>query len=195
MTPFPDSPLGQFLRKGPTVVGLAAATCILGLLALASPLGPAETPAPRLGFLLALAALFEVFHGIRRSSASSRRQASIGAVLSMVIALLLINAPFLAGAAVLAGMAGFFLIDAVRYGIAALRGTDTRGRWLSVLALLGNLAVGLLLIVAREWAVTWTMAVAVALRIFGTAWNIAVSPILTAADAEEAGGAELGLPC
>ena len=81
-----------------------------------------------------------------------------------------------------------------RYGIAAFREEDQRSRVLSALAMLGNLAVALLLIVAREWAVAWAMAVASALRIFGTGWNIAISPVHTAADAEETVVAELGLP-
>ena len=110
----------------------------------------------------------------------------------MVIALFLINAPYLAGAAVLTGMAGFFLVDAARYGLSAWRETERRSRGLAVLAMLGNLAVALVLVVAREWATSWMVAVAAALRIFGTAWNIAVSPVHTAADAEESVVAELG---
>ena len=65
--------------------------------------------------------------GLRRSvrgparhpaiDARRRRKASIGALISMVIALLLINAPFLAGAALLAAMAGFFVVDAARYAV------------------------------------------------------------------------------
>ena len=194
MTAASDPPLRRFLRKGPTVVGLTATTWALAAMALLSPLGPSETPAPRLGALLAIAAAFEVFHGIRRSTADARRQASIGALLSLIIALILINAPFLAGAAVLAGMAGFFLVDALRYGVAALRRPDAGSRRLAILAMLGNLAVALLIVLARHWAVTWTMAAAVALRIAGVGWNIAVSPVHTAADADESVVAELGLP-
>ena len=58
--------------------------------------------------------------------------------------------------------------------------------------MLGNLSVALLLVIGREWAVAWTIAVAAALRILGTAWNLAVSPVHTAADAEESVVAELG---
>ena len=182
----------QFLPAGPAIVGLTAATIVLGILALVSPLGAAESPAPRSGFLLAVAAGFEVLHGFRRSSAAARRQASASALISMVIALTLINAPFIAGAALLAAVAFFFVVDAVRYLVRAVRETDGSSRGLAVLAMLGNLAVALLLMVGREWAVGWTIAVAVALRIFGTAWNLAVSPVHTAADAEETVVAELG---
>jgi len=194
MTRARDSAAGRFLRQGPLVVGLTAATSALALLALVAPLRPSDTPAPRLGALLALAALFEAVHGMRRSTAAARRKATVGAFLSLIIALLLINAPFIASAALLVGMAGFFLVDAVRYGIAAFREEDQRSRMLSALAMLGNLAVAILLIVARHWAVAWAMAVAVALRILGTGWNIAISPVHTAADAEESVVTELGLP-
>jgi len=190
----------RLLRNGPAVAGLTGATFVLGLLALASPLGETEGPAPRAGFLLALAVALEVLHGIRRSTAAARRQASTGALISMLIAMLLINAPFIAGAALLVVMAGFVLVDAARYGMSTLRSADLSSRGLAALAMLGNLAVALLLLswpvgfweVGREWTMAWTVAVAVALRIFGIAWNIAVSPVHTAADAEETVVAELG---
>ena len=120
----PTAPLRRFLQKGSSVVTLTSVTLLLALLALVSPLGAAESPAPRVGFLLALAASLEVLHGIRRPTAAARRKASIGALISMVIALLLINAPYLAGAALMAAMAGFFFVDAVRYGLNAWRETD-----------------------------------------------------------------------
>jgi hypothetical protein len=182
------------MKKGPLVVGLTTATGVLAVMALASPFSPSETPAPRLGALLALTASFEVFHGMRRSTAEARRRASFGALVSFGAGLLLINAPFLAGAAVLAAMAGFFIADAVRYAFVAMREPNLRARGLAVLAMLGNLAVAALLILTRHWAVTGVMAVAVALRIAGTGWNIAVSPVHTTADAEESVVAELGLP-
>ena len=176
------------------MVALTSITLLLGVLALVSPLAESESPAPREGFLLAIAAALEVLHGIRRSSVSARRQAATGAFISIAIALLLINAPLVASAAVLVGMAGLFLVDAVRYATAFPRSPESSSRRLAALAVAGNLGVALLLVAGREWAVAWTMAVAVALRIFGTAWNIAVSPVHTAADAEESVVAELAIP-
>jgi hypothetical protein len=173
---------------------LTIATGVLAILALTAPLTPAETPAPRLGALLAVASLFEVLHGMRRSTVAARRKASFGAGLSLIIALLLINAPFLATAALLVGMAGFFIVDAVRYGMAAVREDNLQSRSLAALAMVGNFAVAAFLLVARHWTAPWVMAVAVALRILGTGWNIAASPVYTAADAEESVVAELGLP-
>ncbi len=188
----PDSAV-QLLRRGPAIVALTSATALLAVLALLTPFGESQSPATRVGFLLAIAAALEVLHGIRRSTAAARREASTGAVISMVIAVLLINAPFLASTVLLVVMAGFILLDAARYGMVALRATDLSDRWLAALAMVGNAAVALLLVVGREWAVSWTIAVAVALRIFGIAWNIAVSPVHTVADANETVVAELGL--
>jgi len=188
----PDSPLTQFLRKGPEVISLSGAAALLGVAVLLSPLGAATAPAPRAGFLLAMAAAFEVLHGLRRSTAAARRKASMSALISMIIAVLLVNAPFIAGAALLLSITGFFLVDANRYAVAAVRESDLRSRGLSALAAMGNLAVAVLLIAGREWTVAWTVAVAVALRIFGVAWNILVSPVHTAADAEETVVGELG---
>ena len=188
----PTAPLRRFLQKGSSVVTLTSVTLLLALLALVSPLGAAESPAPRVGFLLAFAASLEVLHGIRRPTAAARRKASIGALISMVIALLLINAPYLAGAALMAAMAGFFFVDAVRYALNVWRETDPRSRRLAALAMLGNLTVVLLIVAGREWARAWTVALAVAARIAGVAWTIAVSPVHTAGDAEETVVAELG---
>ena len=176
------------------MIALTSVTVLLGVLVLLSPLAESQSPAPRAGFLLAAAAALEVLHGIRRSTLSARRQAATGAAISMAIALLLINAPLIASAALLIGMAAFFLVDAARYAVAVLRPPDSSSRALAALAVAGNLGVALLLVAGRDWAVAWTLAVSVALRIFGTAWNMAVSPVHTAADAEESVVAELGIP-
>ena len=66
------------------------------------------------------------------------------------MALLVINAPFLAAAAILLLLAGSFGIDAVGYVAAAWRATTTRGRALAALAALGNLVVVVLLIAMRH---------------------------------------------
>ena len=64
---------------------------------------------------------------------------------------------------------------------------------MSALAMLGNVSVALLLFLGREWLREWTVAIAVALRIFGTAWNIVTSAVHTAADADETVVADLGI--
>jgi hypothetical protein len=65
-------------------------------------------------------------------------------------------------------------------------------RALSALAMLGNRVGSAASALGRAWLREWTVAIAVALRIFGTAWNIVTSPVHTAADADETVVADLG---
>ncbi len=176
-----------------TVTSLALVTLGLGLLALVTPLTPAESPATRVGALLALAACIEALHALRRSTGAARRRATIGAVISMTIALFLINAPFVAAQALRLLVAGWFALDAIRYAIGIVRRSDHRDRSLAALAAGGNVAVVLVLVLARDWALSWVVAVTGAFRIFGIAWNIVVAPVYTTAEAEETVVSELGL--
>ncbi|HET7220690.1 MAG TPA: metallophosphoesterase [Vicinamibacterales bacterium] len=175
------------------VTMLAAVTAGLALLALLTPFGPAEFPAARVGILLGFAAAIELVHGLRRSTAAARRQATSGAVISMAIALLLINAPFVAAAAMRVLVAGWFAIDAGRNAIAILRRHDRHERRLAALAALGNAAVVVLLLFAGGWTMTWLIAIAGALRMLGIAWNIMLAPVHSTTDADEAVISELGL--
>ena len=97
-----------------------------------------------------------------------------------------------AAAALRLVVAGWFAVDAVRYAFdsfAAASGTNVDG----ALAALANVAVVLLILLARGWLATWVVAVAGALRIFGITWNIIVAPVYTTAEADETIVAELGL--
>ena len=107
---------------------LAAVTLALGLLALAAPLGGSESPASRVGALLGIAATLEALHSARRSTAAARRRGTASALISMAIALFLINAPFVAGQALRIVIAAWFAVDAVRYAIGAVRAGDRRER-------------------------------------------------------------------
>jgi uncharacterized membrane protein HdeD (DUF308 family) len=178
--------------RRPAVTSLGAVTMGLGLLALVAPFR-AEFPTTRVGFLLALAAFVEVLHAQRRSTVRERRRATTGAILSMAIALFLINAPFLAAEVLRFVVAGWFGVDAVRYAIGIFRGPQTSPRSIAVLPALGNAAVVLLLLLARGWVSTWVVAIAGALRIFGIGWNIMAAPVYTTADADETVVSQLGL--
>jgi uncharacterized membrane protein HdeD (DUF308 family) len=175
------------------VTTLAAVTLGLALLALATPISRAEFPAARVGGLLGVAAAIEVLHALRRSTAAARRQATIGAVISMLIALFLINAPFVAADALRLLVAGWFALDAGRYAVRVFHKATSTERTLSALAALGNGAVALLILLARDWGMTWVVAVAGAGRIFGIAWNIMVAPVYTTTEADDTVVTELGL--
>src|SRR5215510_16410993 len=91
--------------------GLALATFGLGLLALLTPFTHSAFPASRVGWMLALAAGIEMLHALRRASAGARRQATVSALISMAIALFLINAPLVASQALRFLVTGWFAID------------------------------------------------------------------------------------
>ena len=173
------------------VTALAVVTLGLGLLALATPLGGAEYPASRVGVLLAIAAAVEVLHSLRRSTAAARRKGTTSAVISMAIALFLINAPFVAAQALRLVIAGWFAVDAARSAFNIIRSREEGERSNATWAALGNVVVVVLILLARGWLLTWAVAIAGALRIFGITWSIIVAPVYTAA--EETVISELGL--
>jgi uncharacterized membrane protein HdeD (DUF308 family) len=174
-----------------TATSLAVATLVLGLLALVTPFVRGGNPVSRVGGLLAFAAAIEMLHALRQSTAA-RRRATVSAVISMIIALFLLNANFVMGHVLRALVAGWFAVDAVRYAADILRG-ERGQRSISTISALGDVAVVLLLLFARGWVLTWVVVIAGALRIFGIAWNIMAAPVYTTAEAEETVVSELGL--
>ncbi len=179
--------------RGTGLTGLAAAMLGLALLALATPLSGTETPIVRVGWLLAVAAGIEGLHAQRRATPAARRHATGGAVISMVIALFLINAPFVAAKALRFLVGGWFALDAVRGAVSMRRRSDSSDRSFEVAVLAGNGAVALVLFLATGWLLTWAFAIAGALRIAGIALNIMAAPVYTTADAHDSVVSELGL--
>jgi uncharacterized membrane protein HdeD (DUF308 family)/3',5'-cyclic AMP phosphodiesterase CpdA len=170
-------------------IGLAATLLLLAILALVSPCIAETAPEGLVGALLIVAGVIEGLHGFRRSVAASQRAAWHSASISIVMGVLLANAGAFVGGALALLLAGWFAIDAARYAWLGLRGGPGRTRprtW--VLPALGNGAVVVLIIVLRHHAATWTVAIAGALRILGTAWNLLAAPVFTAA---ESGGTVL----
>ena len=184
---------GQVTSDRRAVTSLAIVTLGLGLIALVTPFSGAEFPASRIGWCLALAAGVEMLHAMRRSTAEARRQATIGAVVSMAIAFFLINAPLVAAEALRLAVACWFALDAVRQAIAIFRMADRAERARAAVVALGNAAVAMLLLLARGRALAWVVSIAGAVRIFGIAWNIMAAPIYTTDQADETVISELGL--
>ena len=164
--------------------GIGIAALVLAVLALLTPLGRAQVYG-RVGLLLVLAAVLEIAHGFRRSTAQAQRSAWFGAAITLAMGLLLMNAPYFAVAALWLFLAASFGLDAIRYLVDTLR-RAREGRFflLAVLACLGNLVATAVILVLRGKALAWTVAIAGAFRIFGTAWNIFMSPVLTARDSQ-----------
>ena len=183
----------ELLKLRSPVSGLAAVTLGLAALALLTPFTRSESPPSTVGWLLAVAAAIEALHAVRRSTPAARHQGTAGAVISLIIALFLINAPFVAAQALRVVVAAWFALDAVRYAIGVARAAGRTDKIWKALATLGNVGILLLLVFAADAGLTWVVTIAGALRIFGIAWNIRTAPILTETDADESVVNELGL--
>ena len=114
-------------------------------------------------------------------------------MISMAIALFLINAPFLAAQALRVVIAGWFSIDAIRCIVAVVRSRESRERSTAALGCHRQSGGRPAILLARGWLLTWVVAIAGALRIFGITWSILVEPVYTSAESDEAVVAELGL--
>src|SRR6185503_13912257 len=79
------------------------------------------------------------------------------------------------------------------HATAAWRATERRPRLVAGAAAAGDLTVAALLLATGEVSVTWLIAVAAALRMFGIAWTIAVTPVHVADDAGRTVLDDLGL--
>jgi len=165
----------------------------IGVLALTAPLRAAEQPLLRVGVLLAAAGALEILHAVRLADAAALRRAVRGGVITMAMALVVINAPFLVGAAIVLFLAGSFALDAARYAAEARRAPDRRQRALALFAVAGNAGVTMLLVAIRQVSVTWLVAGAAALRAFGIAWTIATTTTRSVEDAGRTVIDDLGL--
>jgi uncharacterized membrane protein HdeD (DUF308 family)/3',5'-cyclic AMP phosphodiesterase CpdA len=168
---------------------------LFGVLAALTPFGASTDTASRVGVLLVFAGAIEVFQGLRRSSDAARRSAWFGGGLTIGLGLLLVNAPFLAGAALLLFLIGTFAIDGARYVLVAWRRYrhHRQVRRRELLAAGGNLAVAVALVLLGERAIGWSVALAGAFRILGTAWNVYTAPVFVAQDVGDTTVADLGL--
>ena len=174
---------------------MALLCAVLALLAALAPWMARTAPAERVGVLLAIAAVVEIAHGFRRSAAAAQRSAWFNGLVTLAMGILLINAPWVAGTALVLLLAGWFLVDAVRHFTGAVRGVR-QGVPIRTFVLpgLGNLAVAIGLLVLPTRGAVWAIAIAGALRILGTAWNITNAPVFTAADSDRTVLDDLGLP-
>jgi uncharacterized membrane protein HdeD (DUF308 family) len=178
----------------PVFAALPAVVAVIGLLVLLAPLGAAEEPLLRVGALLVLAGCIELLHAVRRADSADVRRGFTSGGLTLLMAFFVINAPYIAEAAIVLLLAASFGLDAIGYAAATWRATTTRTRTMSGLAMLGNFIVVALLLVFRDASGTWMVAIAAAVRTFGIAWTMAVTPVHDVDDADDTvlDGLELG---
>jgi uncharacterized membrane protein HdeD (DUF308 family)/3',5'-cyclic AMP phosphodiesterase CpdA len=187
---------GRTFRTGerpPAVTALAVAVAGLGIVALAAPLGAAEQPLQRVGVLLTLAGGLEVLHGVRRAEPTALRRAVTSGFITVLMGLAVVNAPFIAGTALILFLAASFALDGLGHAIAAWRATARREQLIASVAGVGDLSVAALFLATRHMSATWLVAVAAALRMCGVAWTIAVTPVHAADDAGRTVIDDLGL--
>jgi hypothetical protein len=125
-----------------------------------------------LGGLITFAALIEVFHGFRRSKPDQRSLAWKTAAVSLLMGIFLINADLFMDSALTILVAALFIFDVFNYSKHALQESDISKKRKDWLAAGGNLAVLIAMFFLRERGLHIALAIAVALRIFGIAYNI-----------------------
>ncbi len=132
---------------------------------------------PDLGGFMIWAAIIEIIHGFRRASVDLRTMAWKSASVSIFIGILLINASLLITSALAIFVAISVLVDAVIYVRHALKEQDVAKRNRDWLAAAGNFAVILIMLIFQQRGIHIAIAIAVGLRIFGTALNILSAPL------------------
>ena len=179
-------------RRLRTLTPFPLVVAAFGVLALISPLGDAEQPLRRIGALLAAGGGLQVLHGIRRADTAALRRAVAAGAISILMGLLVLMAPEAAAGALVVLLAITFVMDGAGYAAAA-RHAQGRQRQLAWLAAGADLATAAALLVFRQRADTWVIAIAAALRLVGIAWAMVVTPVHTAADAAGTVIDDLGL--
>jgi 3',5'-cyclic AMP phosphodiesterase CpdA/uncharacterized membrane protein HdeD (DUF308 family) len=157
--------------------GLGTFALVLAGLAAAAPilLGPG---ALRLvGMLLMVAGLLEALHCFRHIRRDVQRSAYASAGLTFLMGLLVLSAPALAETALTLLLGASFVIDALQRAVELRRSQDRRTALTIALAVAGNVAMAILLLVLWRRSILWTIAIAGALRIVGAGWNIVMSPL------------------
>ena len=150
---------------------------MLAALAAGAPLLLGPSSLPVVGALLMVAGLLEVLHSFRRVRQDVRRSAYASAGLTFLMGLLVLAAPALAGTGLPILLAASFLVDALQRAVELWRGRDRRTTLTLALAVAGNVAMAIFLLVLWRRSTTWTIAIAGALRIVGVGWNMVTSPV------------------
>jgi len=150
---------------------------VLAALAAGAPLLLGPSSLPVVGALLMVAGLLEVLHSFRRVRQDVRRSAYASAGLTFLMGLLVLAAPALAGTGLTILLAASFLVDALQRAVELWRGRDRRATLTLALAVAGNVAMAIFLLVLWRRSTTWTIAIAGALRIVGVGWNMVTSPV------------------
>lgn len=150
----------------------------------------------RVGMLLVLAGLLEVYDGFRRARDVDAKAAWFNGASTFVIGIAVLNSTTVVAEVFVILLGAWFLFDGLRYakrGVDAWRGATSLETRAWLLPLLGNLTVALSILVLRERVLWLTIAITASLRIVGAAWNVLGSPVLASSDAGDTALIDLGL--
>src|SRR5262249_6629644 len=132
--------------------------------------------------------------GFRRSTQHAQRQAWTGAAWTLVLAILLLNAPWLAVSALIVFVALPFLIDAARHLVTAMRQVSGAGPVRrSAVAALWNLAAAVTLRVVGRPAASWVAGLAAGLRLSQTTVSLAAAPVYSDREIDESVLTDIGV--
>jgi 3',5'-cyclic AMP phosphodiesterase CpdA/uncharacterized membrane protein HdeD (DUF308 family) len=156
--------------------GLGTFALVLAALGAAAPLLLGPGALRLVGTLLMLAGLLEVLHCYRRVRQDVQRAGYASAGLTFTMGLLVLGAPALAETALTLLLSASFVVDAAQRAVELRCRQDRRATLTIALAVAGNVAMALFLLVLWKRSMIWTITIAGALRILGVGWNMVMSP-------------------
>ena len=146
------------------------------------------------GACLLAGAAAEIVQGFRRRNPASQRSAWTSAGYTLVLAVLLLNAPWLAATALAIFVAVPFAVDALRSaGVAVRQLAGSKPFVQAAGAAAWNLAVVVAILLVGRWAANWVVALAAGLRLAATTAALAVAPVHSDLDTEEGVIADIGI--
>jgi len=166
---------------------------VLAAAAFLLPLWAAEPPRAG-GVLLFAGAAAEAVQGFRRRTAASQRQAWLGAGLTLLLGILLVNLAWFTTAALTIIVAFPFVLDVLRYARVAVQNVTRReSPARAAIWAIGNLAITVGLVLLGRYAAGWVIAAAAGLRLAQTTINLVSAPVYTEDDAEQSILADIGI--
>ena len=167
-----------------------------GLLAVAAFLSPlwARMPERAAAALLLAGMVAELVSSFRLRTAAAQRAAWGSAIITLLLALVLLNTEWIAVTALALFIAVPFVIDAIRQGVAAARAVaagrpfahDAGSALLDLGAAIAVLAIG-------RRAPEWLVAIGAGLRLISVTSNLTTRPTFTSTDVDERVAADVGL--
>jgi hypothetical protein len=165
-------------------------------LAIAAVLGPlwAGEPERAAAFCLLAGAAAEIVQGFRRRLSAAQRSVWTSAGYTLLLAVLLLNAAWLAATALAIFVAVPFAADALRYtGLAVRQAAASKSVRESAGAAVWNLAVVAAILLIGRFAEKWVVGLAAGLRLGAAAVNLALAPVYSEDEADESVIADIGI--